>query len=84
LSDSRSYFLIARGRGDLQDHVALLGELESIGKQVHQYLLQALVISEHGRTEIFTGLNEEAKMFVLSELMEAAFQLGRDFVDGNI
>src|SRR5258708_1292119 len=76
--------LIARGRGNLQDHVALLGELECIGKQVHQYLLQALVISEHGRTEIFTRLNEEAEVLVLSELMEAAFQLGRDVVDGNI
>src|SRR5882672_4708110 len=77
-------FLGFRRRGNPEHNIALLSELESIGEQVHQDLLQALVVGDHYRIEVLAPLNEESEVLVLGQLMEAALQLSGDVVDENI
>ena len=76
--------LVLRRRRNLQNYIALFRKLERVRKQVHQNLLQAFVVGEQDRVELFAAFNEEANVFVLRQLMEAALELISDLFDQNI
>ncbi len=73
-------FILWRRR-DLQHNVALFGELESVGKQVHEYLLQTLIVCNQGRSQLVASLDEETEILILRELVEAALNLRGDVID---
>ena len=76
--------LIGRRRFDSHHHVAFFRKLESVRQQVHQDLLQTLVVGDQRWFKVRAALDEEAKLLVLRDLMEAALELLSDIVERDI
>src|ERR1700752_4709571 len=78
------------GRRDGERNAALLGELERVGEQVLQHLLEAPYIGTDARRQSGVDGNRELQAFALRDLPEAALEVlaqlveppGRD-VDGR-
>ena len=52
---------IRRRRSDRENDLALFGKLKRIRKQVHEYLLQSLVVSANRRRQLLVSLNLETR-----------------------
>ena len=63
------------GRHNLQIHLAVLGELEGVGEQVPENLLQAPRIRMDGRRQIARELNVEAEPLILCNRMESPLHI---------
>ena len=69
---------------DSEHYVSLRRKLEGVRQQVHQNLLQPLIVGDNRRRQITGALDKEGQVFVLCELMELAFELCREIVDGHV
>ena len=62
----------ACGPGDAQPHAAVLGELEGVGEQVLEHLLQALGVGDDAAAELRIELDVEREMAPLGLVAERA------------
>jgi hypothetical protein len=55
---------------NLEPHAALIGELEGVGQQILQHLLQPLGVGDHALAQLRIDLDVEGKMPVLGFVPE--------------
>ena len=61
-----------------QGHAALLGELEGVGQEVAQDLLQAVRVGEHGLGQVRVPLDDEGHALFRGHALEDPLQVGHD------